>query len=99
MIRLGVPPRARLEDLRGDGFPLPPLRLCLIRHGAGLALLLGGMVEDGAAVLGARVGALPVLGRGVVHAVEELEQGGVGEAGGVEGHLEGFRVWRSFVFR
>ncbi len=51
------------------------------------------MVEDGAAVLRAAVHALAVLGGGVVHLVEELEEGGVGEEGGVEGHLEGFGVW------
>ena len=52
------------------------------------------MVEDGAAVLGSRVHALAVRGGGVVHGVEEGEEGAVGEGGGVEGYLEGFGVWQ-----
>ena len=92
MILLGVPPLAGLEDLRRNGPLLPPLLLHLGRQGLRLGLLLGGMVEDGAAVLGAGVHALAVQGGGVVHFVEEFEEGGVGEGGGVEGHLEGFRV-------
>ena len=50
------------------------------------------MVEDGATVLRACVGALAVFGGGVVHFVEEFKEGAVGDAGGVEGHLEGFGV-------
>ncbi len=50
------------------------------------------MVENAASVLRAGVGALPVLGGGVVHAVEEFEEGGVWKLGGVECHLEGFSV-------
>ena len=53
------------------------------------------MVENGAAVLGAGVHALAVWGGGVVHFVEELEEGGVGEGRRVEGHLEGFGICSS----
>ena len=98
MVILRVPPLPRLQDLRRY-FPLrlPPLLGHLLRHDIRLCLLLGRVREDGAAVLCARVHALAVGRGGVVHLVEELEEGGVGEGGGVEGHLEGFGVWISFV--
>lgn len=92
MIILRVPPLARLKDFGRNSSLLPPLLLRLLRHGLGLLLLLGGVVEDGAAVLGAGVHALAVGRGGVVHFVEELEEGGVGEGGGVEGHLQGFGI-------
>lgn len=50
------------------------------------------MVEDRGAVLGTGVAALAVLGGGVVHFVEEFEEGGVGEGGRVVGDLDGFGV-------
>ncbi len=50
------------------------------------------MVEDSGAVLGTAVAALAVLGGGVVHFVEEFEESGVGEGGGVVSYLEGFGV-------
>ena len=92
MIILRVPPLPGLQDLRRDRALLPPLPLHLLRHALRLRLLLRGVVEDGAAVLGAGVHALAVRGGGVVHLVEEFEEGGVGEGGGVEGHLEGFGI-------
>ncbi len=92
MIRLGIPPLPRLQNLRRDLPILPPLRLHLLRHLPRRFLLLRRMVEDGATVLRACVGALAVFGGGVVHFVEEFEEGGVGDAGGVKGHLEGFGV-------
>lgn len=92
MILLRIPPLPRLQDLRAHGPLFPPLLLHLLRDFLRLLLLLRGVVEDGAAVLRTRVHALAVLGRGVVHLVEELEEGGVGELGGVECHLEGFGV-------
>lgn len=93
MIILRIPPPARLQNLRRNGpLLLPPLLLGLAGHEFGLGFLLGGVVEDGAAVLGSGVHALAVRGGGVVHFVEEFEEGGVGEGGGVEGHLEGFGV-------
>lgn len=93
MISLSIPPLPRLQHLRRNTPLLPPLLLHLLRHLLGGRLLLGRMVEDGATVLGSGVGALAVFGGGVVHLVEEFEEGGVGEAGGVEGHLEGFRIY------
>ena len=51
------------------------------------------MIEDAGAVLGSGVHALAVEGGGIVHLIEELEEGGVADGGGVEGHLEGFGVW------
>lgn len=90
MIILRIPPLPGLQDLRRNRALLPPLPLHLLRHALRLRLLLRGVVEDGAAVLGAGVHALAVRGGGVVHFVEEFEEGGVGEGGGVEGHLEGF---------
>ena len=85
MIILRVPPLTRLQDLRAHSPLLPPLLLHLLCHLLGNRLLLGRVVEDGAAVLRACVHALAVLGRGVVHAVEEGEEGCVREGGGVEG--------------
>ena len=92
MIILRIPPLPGLQDLRRNRALLPPLPLHLLRHALRLRLLLRGVVEDGAAVLGAGVHALAVRGGGVVHFVEEFEEGGVGEGGGVEGHLEGFGI-------
>lgn len=92
MIILSIPPPTRLQDLRTNPILLPPLLLRLLRHLLRLRLLLGAVVEDGAAVLGSGIHALAVLGRGVVHAVEELQQGAVGELGGIERHLEGFGI-------
>lgn len=93
MIILGVPPGTGVQDLGRDGPLGPPLRLGALGDPLRRGGLLGRVREDAAAVLRAGVAALPVLGRGVVHAVEEFEEGGVGELGGVEGHLEGFGVW------
>ncbi len=94
MIILRIPPPARLQDLRRDLPILKPLLLRRLRDLHRLGFLLGGVVEDGAAVLRARVHALPVLGGGVVHAVEKLQEVGVGDAGRVEGYLEGFGIYR-----
>lgn len=92
MVILRVPPLPGLEDLGRNRAPRPPLLLRLGRHLTRDGALLGGVVEDGAAVLGAGVHALAVGRGGVVHLVEELEQGGVGQGRGVKGHLEGFGV-------
>ena len=85
MVILRVPPLPRLQHLRAHRALLPPLRLDLRRHLLRCGLLLGRVVEDGAAVLRARVHTLSVFGGWVVHAVEEGEEGCVGEGGGVEG--------------
>ena len=92
MIILRIPPLARLENLRRNLALLPPLLLHLLRHALRLPLLFRRVVKDGAAVLGSCIHALAVRGGGIVHFVEEFEEGGVGEGGGIEGHLEGFRI-------
>lgn len=91
MILLGGPPRPGGGDLGDDG-ALPPLLVGLLGDLAGDALLLVVVEVDGGAVLGPRVRALAVEGRGVVGAVEELEELAVGDLGGVEDDLGGFGV-------
>ena len=55
------------------------------------------MIEDGRPVLCTGVHTLAVLGGGVVHLVEEGEEGFVGEGSGVVGDLDGFGVWRAML--
>jgi hypothetical protein len=55
-------------------------------------VLGGGVVEDHGAVLGADVGALTVHSRGVMGRKEDGEEVAVGEAGGVKGDVDDFRV-------
>ena len=93
MIILRIPPPPRLQDFRRDLIILEPLLLRRLRNPLRVRFLLRRMVEDGASVLRACVHALPVLGGRVMHFVEELEEVGVGDEGGVEGYLEGFRVY------
>jgi hypothetical protein len=50
------------------------------------------VVEDAAAVLRTRIRALAIRGRRVVHLVEVLQQGAVGDFSGVEDDLTGFCV-------
>ena len=50
------------------------------------------MPVDGAAVLCAGVATLAVLSGGIVHFVEEFDEGGVSEDGGIENYLEGLGV-------
>ena len=88
MIILCVPPSPRLEDFRRDGPLLPPLFLRPLRDLLRLRFLFRSMIEDGGAVLRARIHALAVPGRGIVHFIEEFEEGRVLDFGGVEGHLE-----------
>ena len=92
MIVLRIPPPPGLQDLRRDLLVLEPLLLRRLRDPLRVRFLLRRMIEDGAPVLRACVHALPVLGSGVMHSVEALEEVGVGDEGGVEGHLEGFGV-------
>lgn len=94
MVTLRIPPLTRLQKLRRNLLTLPPLFLRLLRHLLGRLLLLRRMIKYRASVLGACVGALSIFGGGIVHLVEELEEGGVGETGRVERHLEGFGVSR-----
>lgn len=79
MILLRVPPLPRLQDLCAYSLPFKPLLLRQLCDFGGLLFLLWGVVENGTSVLGACVHALAVFGRGVVHAVEELEEVGVGD--------------------
>ena len=80
-----LPPGARAHNLRRDrpvSIPLfPDLPSNIISDGG----LLVRMREDSATVLRARVGALPVQRRGVVHAIEEFEEAAVGDDLGVIG--------------
>ena len=75
MISLRIPPLPRRQNLRRHSPLLPPLLLDLLRNLLRLRLLLIIMVEDGGAVLRAGIHALAVLGGGVVHLVEEGEEG------------------------
>ena len=92
VIILSVPPLPRFQNLRRDRCLLPPLLLHLLCHFLRFRLLFRRVIENGAAVLGPAVHALTIFGSGVVHFVEELEESGVGELFGVEGHLERFGV-------
>lgn len=92
MIILGIPPPARLQNLRRDLATLKPLLLRQIGSLLGLGFLLRSVVEDRGPVLRARVHALAILGGGVMHLVEELQQVGVRDEGRVECHLEGFGI-------
>lgn len=82
MVILSVPPLLRGEDL-GDDLVVPPLLVCFFCQLPRGFLLLGVVVEDPRAVLGPPVGALLVGRGGVVHPVEEGEEVGVGDFGGV----------------
>jgi len=88
VIRLSIPPLPSRQDLRRDGPALPPLLLSLLRDLPRLLLLLLGVIEYRGAVLRAGIHALAVLRGRVVHLVEELEEGAVGELRGIEGHLQ-----------
>lgn len=91
VIRFSVPPLTRWNDLC-DNLAAPPLlvgALCdILRNG----LLLRRVEEDGAAVLGACVGALVVELRRVVDGVEVLDQLPVRQLLRVEGDLQRFGV-------
>ena len=96
MISLCIPPLSRGQNLSHNLASLPPLFLNLLRDLFGLLLLLCGVVEYPASVLRTGVWTLAVGRRGVVHLVEEFEEGGVAYFFGVEGYLEGFGVCLGF---
>lgn len=75
MISLRIPPLPRRQDFCRHSPLLPPLLLDLLRNLLSLHLLLVVMVEDCGTVLRAGIHALAVLGGGVVHLVEEGEEG------------------------
>lgn len=94
VVVLGVPPLARGDDLSGDlAGAAVPLGVGGGRDLAGDGLLLRAVEEDAAPVLRTCVVPLPVAGRGVVDAVEELEQLAVGHLLRVEGYLRRLGVW------
>lgn len=78
MILLGIPPVAGLEHL-GRHLPAVPLVIGLCGNFLCNLLLFLVVIEYGTSVLGARVIALAIARRGVVHAVEELNQLRVGD--------------------
>lgn len=86
MILLRIPPLSRRHNLRRNGLLVPFLGhfIGYLMRDLGLFLVVR---KDCAAVLGSDVWSLPVLGGGVVHAVEEFEELAVGDDGGVEGYL------------
>ena len=93
MVLLGVPPLLGGQDL-GDDLAAVPLLVGGLCDLARNLLLLGVVEEDAGAVLRAAVVALLVGGRGVVHAVEELDQLAVGDLLRVEDDLGGLSVWQ-----
>lgn len=94
MVLLRIPPLPRWQDLRRNT-TLPPLLVHLVGNIARNLLLLGVVVENGRAVLGTNIGSLAVLGGGIVHLVEELEEGAIGDFFGVVDYLQSFGVCSS----
>ena len=76
------------DDGAGEGLGVVEL----LDVGLGDAFLVVVFVEDGAAVLGAAVGALAVEGGGVVAGEEDAEELAVGDFRGVVGDADGFGV-------
>lgn len=73
VVCLSIPPLACRQDLCRHT-ALPPLLVDLLSNLLGNLFLFIVVVEDGAAILRTDVGALAILGRGVVHLVEEFEK-------------------------
>ena len=92
MIILCVPPSTRLKYLGCDGPTLPPLFLRFLCNLLRLRFLLRIVVEDGRAVLGATIHALPILGCRIMHFVEEFEECGILDFFRIEYYLERFGV-------
>lgn len=92
VISLSIPPLRSRQNLRNNSAVLPPLLLHLLSHFTSLLLLFFAVRENAAAVLGAGVGTLTVLGCGIVHLVEEFEEGAVRYFVRVESDLESFGV-------
>lgn len=82
VVLLGIPPLLGWEDL-SDDLTTPPLLVGFLGDLLGNLLLFIVVIEDAAAILRATIGPLLVVRGGVVHLVEELEDLGVGETGGI----------------
>lgn len=86
MIFLRTPPLSGFHNLSSNLSLVP-----LLIHGIGdlsrCLVLFIIMVEDRGSVLGTHVGSLPVRCGGVVHTVEELEEGFVGSLGRIKEDL------------
>lgn len=92
MVSLGVVPFLGLRNHGCDGLARVPLLLDLFGDARGDLLLLWRMVKDATAVLRARIHALAIKSRGIVHAVKELEQCCIGHLFWIENHLQRFGV-------
>jgi len=93
VVFFGAPKGLRRLDPGDDAFGLEKaFDGELGNFGFGLCLLLGGVKEDGRAVLAAPVGALAVKGGGVVKGEEGVEDVVVGGDGRVEVELDDFGV-------
>lgn len=92
VICLSIPPLPSRQDLCRNA-TLPPLLVDLLGNLIRNLLLLGVVVEDGAAVLCTNIRTLTVLGRRVVHLVEEFQEGAVFDLGGVVDYLERLGVF------
>lgn len=77
MIIFCIPPSAGLKNLGCDRPTLPPLLLRSFCYLLRLRFLLRVVVEDGRTVLSATIHALPILGRRIMHFVEEFEERGI----------------------
>lgn len=91
MILFGIPPLASLEYF-GRHLAAVPLFINLGGDFFCNLLLLRVVVENGTAVLGARVIALTIFGGRVVGAVEELNQLFVGDFCGIVNDLGSFGI-------
>lgn len=87
MIGFRVPPFSGRQDLGGNLAVLPPLLLHFLCDVFCDFLLLGVVIEDGAAVLGSNVWTLPVQSSRIVHLVEEFDELAVGDLLGIEDDL------------
>lgn len=90
MVVLSIPPLSCWQNLPHH-LRAPPLLARLLRGLARLLFLLSGIVEDPLRYCDP-VSSSWASCRGVVHAVEEVEEGGVGDGLWVEGGLDGFGV-------
>lgn len=94
MIVLSIPPLTRRQHLRDHLTLLPPLLSDQSRHLLGHLFLLLIVIEDPTPVLTSRVRALPILCRGIMHLVEELQQRAVRHLLRIKRHLQCLGVAR-----